>query len=207
MCKLFVIDFSVSSFGMRNTVAIVSHMHSHYLYFDHTYVHPNIIKCSQVSYRPAVCHEFCHAKNNEVNYITSSHLLRFNGLHWDITDILQIFCRYIMQKFSLLYILSFLWSLHLIISSVKRQKGLTTSHLHTQLNPFACKLSICYYTVYTLCMRISIFSCAGIDFIITMYYALCFSKMWHYQRCLPWNTLFSFIVFLFIVVIPLFSHL
>ena len=29
------------------------------------------------------------------------------------------------------------------ISSVQKQKGLTTSHSHTQLDPFASKLTIC----------------------------------------------------------------
>ena len=32
----------------------------------------------------------------------------------------------------------------LLILLVERQKGLTTSHLHSQLDPFASKLMICY---------------------------------------------------------------
>ena len=40
-----------------------------------------------------------------------------------------------------------LYSVGFSISSVERQKGLTTSHLHIQSDPLASKLTVCIHSV------------------------------------------------------------
>ena len=69
------------------------------------------------------------------------------------------------------------------ISSIERQKGFTASHLHTQLYPFASKLTICtslLFLMFISCPFLQTVHFAAADFPCNVPTILC---MFHDAEC------------------------